>query len=135
MPSDHLGDRHRCLHPITRPGSGDNIAKSAYNKTLFSVAPAHHRWSTSNARWGSDSLIGTQSSRPPLFGYRKNAKKENGYWCSTGLYFVDQTFQKLRPPSATIQENGKFTFLFILECCCFLFCFVFCLFFAYFSSF
>ena len=58
---------------------------------------------------GSDSPIGTQSSWPPLFGYRKNAKKKSGYWYSTGLCSFDQTFQKLRPLSATIQENVNFT--------------------------
>ena len=45
----------------------------------------------------------------------------------------DQTFQKLRPLSATIQENGKFTFLSVLEVCLFfwpLFLLIFVLFWA-----
>ena len=66
----------------------------------------------------------------PLLATAKMQKKKNGYWCPTYLCFFDQTFQKLRPLSATIQENATFTFLSILEVC-----FIFCLFFAYFPAF
>ena len=78
----------------------------AHNKNLLhsSVAPAHHRWSTSNARRGSDSLIGTQSSWPPFFLATAKMQKKNGHWCSTGLCLFDQTFQNLRPLSATMQH-------------------------------
>ena len=78
---------------------------------------------------GVELPIGTQSSWPPLFGYRKNAKKKWVLVFHRSLLF-DQTFQKLRPLSATIQENATFTVLSILEG--FLF---FCLFFASFLSF
>ena len=38
----------------------------------------HHRWSSTNACRGSDSLIGTQSSWPPLFWLPQNCKKKMG---------------------------------------------------------
>ena len=56
----------------------------------------------------------TPSSVPRAAGHpflaTAKMQKINGYWCSTGLCFFDQTFQKLGPLSATIQENGKFAF-------------------------
>ena len=79
--------------------------------------------------WGRTPSSVPRAAGHPFWATAKMQKKRGWYWCSTGLYFVDQASQKLRPLSATIQENGKFTFLFILEVCFFSF------FFAYFSSF
>ena len=54
-------------------------------------------------------------------------QKKNGYWCSTCLCFFGQTFQKLRPLSAT---NRKCNIYFFVHSGGFVFFF---LFFAYFS--
>ena len=132
LPFYHLGDRIRCLHLIkglcTRPGRGDSISKSAYNKKLLhkvlcppsskcpSGAGFPHRY--------------PEQLATPFWLPQKCKKKGGGYWCSTGLCFFDQTFQKLRPLSATIQENATFTFLSILEVGFFAFFFLFSPFFA-----
>ena len=127
-PSRGEGGYNKSCHT----GSGDSIAKSAYNKNLLhqSVAPAHHRWSTSNARRGSDSLIGTQSSWPPLFGYRKNAKKEKWALVFHRSLLFRPNFPKTRAVIGDHTRKWKICFFSILGGVFFLY-----LFFAYFSSF
>ena len=87
---------------------------------------APYRWRSSNARRGSDSLIGTQSSWQPLFWLPENCKKTMVMGVRpVQTHFLHQTF-KIRPPSATIGKR-KICFVALFERRCVV---VFHLFFA-----